>query len=260
MDDREKRPAFYERRWFQGTVAVVALVTAVWALAKALAPAVSDLSKTEVASTNTAIVLDTSAAMDSSFGGETKLAAAQKAIEKYTVARSEEGLSLRRTGGGCGESGDLLVGLGTDHGSDVSQEAAALQAGGRSNLTNAVVKTIEELANSKSLRESTVRVMVFAGGIDECEIEDPAEEIQNALENTDVEARFRLIALRPSEAEEGQLAEFEQALSQFTNAKLRTPQNPEQLGQDIAEERTENPPSGGGETPTTTEEETGTSE
>jgi hypothetical protein len=263
MDAREKRPAFYERHWFQGTVAVVGLVSAIWALAAAPSPwkIVSDLFSTPTAQTNTAIVLDTSAAMGSSFGGETKLVAAQHAIAQYTVARSEEGLSLRNTAGGCGESGERLVDLGADHNDEVREEAAAQQAGGTSNLTHAVVKTIEELANDKSLHESTVRIMVFAGGTDECGIESPAEEIQDALEGTKVEARFRLIALRPSEAEEGQLKEFKEALSQFTNVKLRTPQNGEQLGQDINQERAENPPSDEGGTLTTPEEpETGTSE
>ena len=182
MADGQKQPAFYERHWFQGTVAVVGLVSAVWALTAAPSPwkIVSDAFEASVAQTNTAIVLDTSAAMGSSFGGETKLAAAQRAIADYTVSRSEEGLSLRNTAGGCGESGERLVELAPNQSDEVREDAADQQAGGTSNLTHAVVKTIVELANDESLHGKTVRVMVFAGGTDECGVEDPAEEIQGA--------------------------------------------------------------------------------
>jgi hypothetical protein len=233
MEDGQKRAAFYEHRWFQGTVAVVGLATAIWALVGAPKPwqVASDLSATELSLSNTEIILDASTAMGKPFGDETKLSAAQDAIAQYTVPRGEEGLSLRRVGGSCGEAGKVLVGLGVDHSEEVTDAAEEQRVGGKSNLASAVVAAIKDFSTSESLKGRTARVVVFAGGTDECEVESPTAEIKDALEGTGIKAQFRFIALKPSEEEVERLEEFEEAVARVAEVRIRTPENSAQLEQ-----------------------------
>src|SRR5215218_4793971 len=101
MADVERGPPFYERRRFQGAVAVLGLVGTLVALVGPpnLWDVIGDLFSSELPRDNTEIVLDTSAPMGERFGAAganlTKLDAATDAVGGYAVPVTNEGLALR---------------------------------------------------------------------------------------------------------------------------------------------------------------------
>lgn len=235
MDDGNGRHPFYERRGFQGTVAVVSLAAALTALVGAPTPwsvAASIFFPAGVAVSNTEIVLDTSAAMGQRFAqGETKLDAAVRAIEQSST-HDEEGLALRRTSAICGGDGELLVDFGTDHEDAVLTAAREQRPSGSSAIVSAVLEALGDFRNEPSFNgpRSTRRVLVFTAGDEDCFEGDVARRIESELKGADVRASFTLIALRPSGPGLEGLAELEGALrSADAFVETRTPDTPGQL-------------------------------
>src|SRR5215207_6715067 len=77
---------FYRRGWFVGTVAVVGLVSGIWALVGAPTPwkLIDDLLHPDLPSSNTEIVLDASAGMRDPFEGDlTRVDAAGDAVGDF---------------------------------------------------------------------------------------------------------------------------------------------------------------------------------
>jgi len=218
--------AFHERRWFRGVVALLGLATAVWGFLGAPRPwqVATDLTANELPLSNTEIVLDASSPMARRFGGQTKLEAAAEAIERYVVPLSNEGLALRRAGGGCDESGELLVGFDDDHQDEVSAAAAAQGASGRSNIAYAIRAAIDDFSSDRFQGPaSTKRILVFMGGSDQC-AEDPSDEIRSELQRSGIEnAVFRLVALKVSGKEQRRLRDFKQELAPYADVEIRTP-------------------------------------
>ncbi len=240
MADLEPQPPFYERRWFQGTVAVVGLVAAIWAFSGAPKPwdVAADISATEVARSNTEIILDASAGMSESFGAGTKLDAAAKAIREYVVPLNEEGLALRRFGGSCEDGGELLVDFGKDHSSDVADAAAEQQPEGESNLGYAVIEAIEEFTASERFQgpPSTKQIVIITGTTeDEC-LKGAAEEIRRKLDLSGIEATFKLVALKVSGDGRERLENFTEALGR--HAEVVFPDSEEEL-EEVVEEAQE---------------------
>jgi hypothetical protein len=239
MVDPEKSSPFYERRWFKGAVAVVGLATAVWALVGAPTPwhVAADLSKTKLPLSNTEIVLDASSSMAEPFGDGTKLEAAADAIGQYVTPLSNEGLALWRTGGGCGESGENLVHLGSDHSDDVQEAAAEQQPSGMSNMSYVVRAAIDDFSGEEFRGASPAeRVLIFMGGEDEC-AEDASVEIRDELDRTGIDAVFRLIALKVSGRELKRLEDFKEELGRYANVEIRTPNTDAQLDEVMQEEK-----------------------
>lgn len=213
-ESKDGRP-FYERRWFQGTVAVVGLVGAVGALTGGpLWDSIADLFSEDLPSSNTEIVLDASAGMTAPFDGETKLAAAANAIGAYVIPRQSEGFALRRFGGGCDEAGELLVDFGEDHGDDVRAAAAKQQATGESNLANAVIAAIDDFSDADRFPdpEAPKRVLIFAGTADQCIGDAAADAIGREVARRAIDIEFQLIGMRPTEQEREQLGAITNAI------------------------------------------------
>lgn len=222
---------FYERRGFQGAVAVIGLLTALWAFTGAPRPwqVATNISATTVPLSNTEIVLDASAKMATPFGDSTKLEAAKEAIGRYVAPLSNEGLALRRTGGACGESGDLLVGFDDDHGDDVRDQALAQRPAGTSNIANAVRAAIDDFqTDSFKKPNSTNRILVFISGEDECS-EYPGEEIREELDRSNIDTAFRFVALKPSGREVKMLRSFTEELGPNVDAEIHTANSEKQL-------------------------------
>jgi hypothetical protein len=219
---KQQPPPFYERRSFQGAVAVVGLLTAVWALVGAPKPwsVAHDLTVTKVPLSNTEIVLDTSGAMAKPFGDGTKLEAATDAIAKFAASSSSSGLALRQTGGGCYDDGDVLVGFGAEHGDDVREVAAGVHAGGVSNVINTVRGAIDEFT-SERFRDpsSTRRVVVFMGGEDSC-VEAAGNEISDALDGLGVDTTFRMYALGLSDREMKSMSHFKAEVADYAKVEV----------------------------------------
>ena len=216
-DGEPSRPPFYESRPFQGAVAVVALLGAVWALVGAPAPwkIFDEIFSSDLPSSNTEIVLDASAAMGDPFGASgTKLDIAAGAVGDFAVPFTNEGLALRGFGGGCDEAGELLVDFGENHGEDVRDAAAAAEPGGSSNLANAVIAAIDDFADGDRFpdRDSPKRVVVFTGTVDDCLGDSAAAEIRREVERSDVDAVFKLIGVRVSEEDRERLRTLKDAL------------------------------------------------
>jgi hypothetical protein len=236
MADAQPDAPFYERRTFQGTAAVVALVAAIFALLGAPKPwtVISDVfAGGAVAVSNTEVVLDTSSAMGDPFGSgdETKLEAAVRAIGQ-SGERDDEGLALRRTGARCEEEGELLIDFGTNQKGEVLELAEEQRAEGRSNMVKAVIEALGDFRTDPQFSgpRSTRRVLVFTAGQEDCFEGDVAEKIKAELKGADISASFTLIALKPSGEELAELEELENALqSADAYVETRAPRTPEQL-------------------------------
>jgi hypothetical protein len=238
---KQQPPPFYERRSFQGAVAVVGLLTAVWALLGAPKPwsVAHDLTMTKVPLSNTEIVLDTSAAMSKPFGDGTKLEAATDAIAKFAASSSSSGLALRQTGGGCYDDGDVLVGVGAGHGDDVREVAAGVHAGGVSNVINTVRGAIDEFTSERfRAPSSTRRVVVFMGGEDNC-VEAAGNEISDALDGLGVDTTFRMYALGLSDREMKNMSHFKAEVADYAKVEVLPVASKRGLEKAVAEEAEE---------------------
>jgi hypothetical protein len=231
VTDPQEKPAFYERRSFQGTVAVIGLLTAIWALVGAPKPwqVASELSATTVTLTNTEIVLDASARTAAPFGPGTVLRASQEAVARYVAPYSNEGFALRRAGGGCDESGEPLVRMGPDHSEDVRDAAFETRPAGKLNLGNAVRQAVDDFqASEYKAPQTTNRIVIFTSGEDECET-DAAAEIREALAYSEVDV-VTIFALSPSRSELKHLTTLRRAISPVVDhVMLRTPETKKQL-------------------------------
>jgi von Willebrand factor type A domain len=240
MGDGEKRPPFYEHRTFQGTAAVVALATAILALVGPLKGIVADLFPTTEPVTWVEVVLDTSAAMEKGFDGETRLQAAVGAVEKSIKELDNSGLGLRRTATSCAGESKQVVSLGGGHADDVIEEAEDLRPQGDGSIVDAVVGGLEQFQSEPmaSRGPESRRLLVFTAGVSECP-GNLGEEISEALESADISAasKVELIALGASAEEEEELKEFEAVLDEQAGAHVRlyTPTNREELDDDAVE-------------------------
>ncbi len=98
----------YERCWFRGAAAVVALLAAVAALVGVpkLWDVVAGIFNPDLPRNNTEIVLDASSGMSDPFeAAPTKLAAAKRAVGDSVAPFTNQGLALRRIGGECTRAG-----------------------------------------------------------------------------------------------------------------------------------------------------------
>jgi hypothetical protein len=214
------KPPFYQQRWFQGTGAVVALLTAIWALVGAPKPwnAIGDLFSSELPRVNAEIVFDASDRMHApfGFGGRkhvSKLDAAADAVSVYGASLSNKGLALRRVGGQCPGPGPRLVDFGANHGDDVGDVAREQRASGRSNLAATVVAAIDDFADPDRFPDphAPKQLVIFAGTPDQCQT-DPYRTIRERVEETGVRADFELIGLRFSTADQEKLRQLQAAL------------------------------------------------
>lgn len=222
----DERLPFFESRTFKGMVALVGLAAAVWGLTGAPKPwqVASDLAATQQPLSNTAIVVDASAAMGRRFGpdGRSKLDAAVDAVREYVVPFDSEGIALRRAGGTCEDSGQVLVDFGAHHADDVREAVTELEPAGRSNLGYAVMAAIDEFNASGRFTgpPSSKRVVVFTGGADQCLGEDAAAQIDRELQRSGIDAVFTLVALRVAEHEKKELMAFSKALGKRADVEF----------------------------------------
>jgi hypothetical protein len=192
---------FYEERWFQGTAAVLGLVTAVFALVgpPKLWDVIRDALASELPPDNTQYILDASAAMEAEFGAdETKLLAAARTIADAVEGREGVGLALRRFGGACGEPGDLLVDFGDDRAVEIAEVAGEQEASGESNLVNAVVAAIDDYSDVDRFPRDPGferRIVVVTGSADGCFGDGAAEQIRRRMAQTGVELDFTFVGV-----------------------------------------------------------------
>jgi hypothetical protein len=234
-------PPFYERRSFQGAVAVVGLLTAVWALVGAPKPwsVAHDLTVTKTLLTNTEIVLDTSKAMTKPFGDGTKLDAAKDAIARFAASTNTSGLALRQTGGGCNDDGDVLVDFGAGHGDDVREAAADIRPSGASNVINTVRGAIDEFTPEQFRSpSSTRRVVVFMGGEDDC-VEAAGSEITDALDGLGVDTTFRMYTLGLSDREMKNMKHFEAEVAAYAKVEVLPVESKKELEEAVGQEAEE---------------------
>jgi hypothetical protein len=242
MQSADAKPPFYESRWFKGTVAVVGLLTAVFAFGGFPKPRqiLHDLTAAaELPRINTEIVLDRSRAMRKSFGGGTKLEAATEAVGKFAASTVDSGLGLRVTGGGCYGDGEVMVGPGPDHDDDVRKAIARMHAGGPSNVVGTVRRAIDEFTQDRFHRKgSTRRIVVFMGGEDRC-AEEAGEEVRDALKGSGVETTFRMYALGLSKREAVSMIRFQAALHRVARVEYWPVENRKELDKAVTEEAEE---------------------
>lgn len=243
MGNGEKRPPFYERRTFQGTAAVVALVAAILALVGPLKGIVDDLFPATEPVSWVEVVLDTSSAMGKGFDGETRLQAATEAIEKAVKELDKSGLGLRRTATSCGGRSEQLVNLDSGNADEVIGEAQSLHPEGNASIVDAVVGGLEEFNGEPmaSRGPQSRRLLVFTAGVSECSSGNLGEEVAEALESANISesSKVELIALGASGEERAQLAGFEAELDDYAQVKVYLPENKEELNS-TAEEAGEN--------------------
>jgi hypothetical protein len=232
------RKPFYERGSFKAAAAVVGLVGGLWALLGAPKPIdLADQLTDEAALPyrNAEIILDASTQMGEKLGDSTKLAVAAAAAGRYATAGEEVGLALRRAGGSCDNAGEQLVDFGKGHGAEIKEKAAEQEAGGESNLTQAVRTAIGDFSGGEFHRTGSENVIVvFVGSSDSCEGE-AGELIRSELESADIAASFELFALDVSAKTLKNLKEFEQQLEGVAAVHLSESESAEELEEQVEE-------------------------
>ncbi|HEU5141680.1 MAG TPA: vWA domain-containing protein [Solirubrobacterales bacterium] len=236
IEERDN-PAFYERRFFQGATAVVALAAAVLALVGPLRDIADDLfPKTEPVSW-VQVVLDTSSAMEGEFDGETRLDAAAEAVGKAVKELRNQGLGLRRTAGSCDGESEQLVDLGAGHNDDVTEMAQRQTPGGKASIVDAVVGALGEFEREPIAAGSpqSRRLLVLTAGISQCSEQDLGEEMIEALELADISeaSKLEVFALGASEQEREELRRFEAVLKDHgTHVDVHAPETSGELNRD----------------------------
>jgi von Willebrand factor type A domain len=235
-------PPFYERRRFQGAAALVALVAAIWAFIGAPTPwkVVADLTSHDLPASNTVLVFDASAGMASPFGKSgTRLDAAVRAVEIFTVPLENEGLALRTFGGSCKQRGTLVVDFGAEHGDDVRDATADQQPRGRSNLVNAVRAAIDDFAEGDFSQDDPRRVVIFTGTVDDCGA--PTTAIRDDIKHSGVNVVFKLVGIKVKKKDRKRVLAFKRALGRTADiAFIAEPADIDAVGEWIAREVTEN--------------------
>lgn len=215
MAEPNKKSPFYERRIFQGAVAVIGLLTAVWALTGAPRPwsVATKITAVETPLANTEVVLVADKSMKESFDGTTKMDAAVEAIRVIGRDASNQGLALRRSGERCGEPGEQVIGFGSHHGDDIEAAAEDVVPSGQADLSNAVNGALDDLeAPSLNQPGSRKGVVVFLGGKDECDNEAVAD-VRREIEAHGVSPQFKIIALVDNKREKTWVNHLEAGLS-----------------------------------------------
>lgn len=214
MAEPEKNPPFYEHRAFQGAVAVIGLLTAVWALIGAPRPwsVATEITAVEAPPlSNTEVVLVADRSMGESFDGATKMDAAVEAIDVIGQATSNQGLALRRGGESCGDPGEQIVGFGSHHGDDIATAAEDVVPAGQADLSSAVNGALDDLEDPSLKPSSRKGVIVFLGGKDKCD-EEAVSDVRREIEAHGVSPQFKIIALVDDQREKRWVGHLEAGL------------------------------------------------
>lgn len=185
MSDGKEKPPFYERRLFQGTAAVVALVAAVLALGKPIKSLIDELSPDQPKHVSwTEVVLNTSAVMGEHFGGkdETRLTSAGHAIEKRVKELGNSGVGLRTTPASCEGNSEQLVGLANGTPDEVTSEAQRQHATGNSSIIDAIDGALNDFERKPMSmgKEKRKNIIVFTAGSARCPY-DEVSKIEDTL-------------------------------------------------------------------------------
>jgi hypothetical protein len=199
MSGLEKKPPLYERRGIKVATAALALISGVWAFAGLPTPwaILNDLSSEKASLSNTEVVLDASAAMAKHYGDGTMLEAAVGAVEDFVGPLDNEGLALRRAGGNCDSSGELLVDFGRSHEAKVVAAAAEQVPEGRSNLTYSIIAAIDDFADPDRFGDgdSRNRIVVVTSSAEDTCLRNGARRIRREVARSEVQAVLSLVAL-----------------------------------------------------------------
>lgn len=253
-DERESvQKSFYDRGIFKGAVAVVGLLSAVWAFSGAPKPweAASELAANPLPLRNTEIILDASSRMGTPFGKATKLDIAAEAVDRYAAASEHIGLALRRVGGSCDKPYEPVVGFDDGHGDDVSAAAGTLRPSGSSNLDLAVLSAINDFSGEAFHRPGAEnQIVIFAGGGDQCG-DRTGREIRHQLEQAEINPEFHVYAIHVSKQELKSLKAMKRQLKKVAPVELDQADNVKQLYRAVQEDAAADtgPQAGRGEHP-----------
>lgn len=241
-EEREsgKKP-FHERGSFKAAVAVIGLLTGIWALLGAPKPweVASDIAANPLPLRNTEVILDASAHMGEKFGKATKLDIAAAQVGRYVAADERIGLALRRVGGSCEEESEQLVGFDNGHSDEVRAAADEQQPAGKANLAAAVRAAINDFSGESFHRPGAEnQVVIFAGDMDECD-ELAGQEIRDELESADIHPVFQVFAIKVSKQAKKSLDRMKKQLRGVARVEIRTADTVQQLYRAVTEEMPE---------------------
>ena len=200
----QTRQPFYEHRAFQGTAAVVALVTALLALAGPLGNAIDGLfPDPPERGAWVQVVLDTSAVMGEGFGDgeETRLEAAIGGVAKAIKELDNSAVGLRSTSTSCEGESRKLVDLADGDAQDVIEDARKQRPAGDASIVDAILGGLDEF-NREPMRShgpESRTLLVFTTASRSCPWDDPTGEVERRLEQANHE-RFgsvEVFALTP---------------------------------------------------------------
>lgn len=237
-EEREsgKKP-FHERGSFKAAVAVIGLLTGIWALLGAPKPweVASDIAANPLPLRNTEVILDASAHMGEKFGKATKLDIAAAQVGRYVAADERIGLALRRVGGSCEEESEQLVGFDNGHSDEVRAAAAEQQPAGKANLSAAVRAAINDFSGESFHRPGAEnQVVIFAGDMDECD-ELAGQEIRDELESANIHPVFQVFAIKVSKQAKKSLDQMKKQLRGVARVEIRTANTVQQLYRAVTE-------------------------
>lgn len=186
----QDRQPFYEHRAFKGIAAVVALVTALVALAGPLGKALDGLSSDPPERTAwTQIVLNTSSAMGQGFGDgdETELEAAVAGVAKAVKELDNAGVGLRGTSADCEDESRKLIDLADGDAEEVVNAAKRERPAGNASIVDAILGGLDEF-NREPMRSQgpeAKSLFVFTTNSPSCPWDDPTGEVERRLSEAD---------------------------------------------------------------------------
>ncbi|HET7416390.1 MAG TPA: hypothetical protein VFJ61_02030 [Solirubrobacterales bacterium] len=238
-DERESHRSFYERSSFKAIVAVVGLLSAVWAFLGPPSPfqAAKELTKADpLPYRNVEVILDASSRMGEPFGDATKLDVAAEAVGRWAAGGEGVGLALRRAGGACDEPTDPVVGFDDGQSAKVTEAAKGLEPGGAANWGLAVRSAIGDFSGAEFQRPgSENQIVIFVGGNDQCG-GNVGPEIRNELEHANLNAQFRFFALGVSKREQESLKALKRQLKPVAEVEVNNADTVKQLYRAVRED------------------------
>jgi hypothetical protein len=198
MSRPRRSPAFFERKWYLGIAALVALTAGVIGIISGTIP----LFRSSPVFENAEIIVDSSQAMATElFDGVPKLQAAAQAVQNVMTNEGlqRNNLALREVGGACGSVPPKpTLDFSTSNERKIRSRMSALTASGSANLVDTLLQAITDFEDIARFKDVSKRIIVITGNPDACgrDVEAAKQRIERLKKaGHDISVDFHFIGL-----------------------------------------------------------------
>lgn len=221
----------FEKNFWEAPAVKAAIIGGIFVVVAAiLVPPVQWLiawvTSDKIVNINTLILLDRSAAMDATFDGKTKWAAAVTAVRRRLIASvaAKDNLALRQFGGPCdGDFSKMVVPFAQKNESNVRDALHVIRRGGETTLVGGIVEAMGDFNHQRS-KDAKNSIIVITGGGDWCKANRPGE-LSARHKGTKIQIRIYPIAILPKTKQ----AEELEKIAKETDGRIFFPKSQEQL-------------------------------